>query len=443
MKILHYSLGLPPYRSGGLTKYSLDIMKEQEKQGDEVYLLFPGKLLMTNKKTEIKFFGIKESIRIYEIINPLPVPLLDGTLEPMRFMTSCDEDIFMYFLEKMQFDVVHIHTLMGLHKEMLLACKKLGIKVVFTTHDYYGLCTKVNFVDNSGCVCKKRDVIKCLKCNATGFNKKKLYILQSPMYRILKSNKVFSLLKKIKKFKNSIQVPKADIVIDKDKYEKLLKYYEDMFLLVDVFLFNSDVTKNIYEKYLKVKGEVVYITHGDIKDRRKKKKFKKDNLNITFLGPTEGYKGFNLLVLTMEELKKRNINNINLNVYGKINVTSNILPNNIYLNGTYNQDDLENIFSSTDLVIVPSIWYETFGFNTIEALSYGVPVIVSSRVGSRVLIESNFKENIFNPNVEEILRIIIRMFDDKGILQEQNEKICESSFKYYIEDHVKRIKEFY
>lgn len=31
MKILHYNLGLPPYRSGGLTKYSTDLMIEQSK----------------------------------------------------------------------------------------------------------------------------------------------------------------------------------------------------------------------------------------------------------------------------------------------------------------------------------------------------------------------------------------------------------------------------
>ena len=26
MRVLHYTLGFPPYRSGGLTKYALDLM---------------------------------------------------------------------------------------------------------------------------------------------------------------------------------------------------------------------------------------------------------------------------------------------------------------------------------------------------------------------------------------------------------------------------------
>lgn len=29
MKILHYSLGLPPYRTGGLTKFATDLMEQQ------------------------------------------------------------------------------------------------------------------------------------------------------------------------------------------------------------------------------------------------------------------------------------------------------------------------------------------------------------------------------------------------------------------------------
>lgn len=37
---LHYSLGLPPYRSGGLTKYCTDLMVEQAKSNDEIFYYF-------------------------------------------------------------------------------------------------------------------------------------------------------------------------------------------------------------------------------------------------------------------------------------------------------------------------------------------------------------------------------------------------------------------
>ena len=36
MRILHYALGFPPWRTGGLTKYCVDLMLTQKEQGYEV-----------------------------------------------------------------------------------------------------------------------------------------------------------------------------------------------------------------------------------------------------------------------------------------------------------------------------------------------------------------------------------------------------------------------
>ena len=49
MRILHYSLGFPPYRTGGLTKFCLDLMIEQKNEGDEVALLWPGQMGFIDK----------------------------------------------------------------------------------------------------------------------------------------------------------------------------------------------------------------------------------------------------------------------------------------------------------------------------------------------------------------------------------------------------------
>ena len=42
MRIVHYLLGIPPVRDGGLVKYVLDMAKVQHKFGEEVYILVPG-----------------------------------------------------------------------------------------------------------------------------------------------------------------------------------------------------------------------------------------------------------------------------------------------------------------------------------------------------------------------------------------------------------------
>ena len=41
MKILHYTLGFQPQRTGGLVKYAEDLMLEQIAQGYQVAALYP------------------------------------------------------------------------------------------------------------------------------------------------------------------------------------------------------------------------------------------------------------------------------------------------------------------------------------------------------------------------------------------------------------------
>ena len=42
MRVLHLSLGLPPFRTGGLNRYCADLMQQQVEDGQDVLLLYPG-----------------------------------------------------------------------------------------------------------------------------------------------------------------------------------------------------------------------------------------------------------------------------------------------------------------------------------------------------------------------------------------------------------------
>ena len=53
MKIVEYTLGLPPYRRGGLPRYSTDLSKELAKNND-VYLMYPGEINPFSKQIKLK-----------------------------------------------------------------------------------------------------------------------------------------------------------------------------------------------------------------------------------------------------------------------------------------------------------------------------------------------------------------------------------------------------
>ena len=447
MRILHYSLGLPPYRSGGLTKYCTDLMIEQIKLENEVFLMFPGRMsFIKDENPKIKYYRNYKNIKVFELVNPLPVPLLKGIYKPELFYKACDKDVFINFLKKINVDIVHVHTFMGLYKEFLVACKELGIKTVFTSHDYFGICPKVNFINYKGKRCEDINFEECYKCNITGDSIKKIKILQSQQYRYIKDKGIVDKLKKYIKSGSNINLKEKNQVKVKNssrayQYLALSKYYYSMFENIDKIFFNSELAKSIYQKYIDTDNIVIPITHGGIKDNRKIKDYNQNKiLKLTYLGPYKEYKGFNLLCNVMEEIKKEGYSKIILNAYGDTNTTLET-HKNITIRGKYTHSDLNTIFESTDVLIVPSIWNETFGFVVLEALSYGVPVLVTEKVGSKDLIYN--KEFIKGEIVELSISImkdkIIQFYKDRTILKMYNYNIVNENFEYSLDKHCKRI----
>lgn len=449
MNILHYSLGLPPYRSGGLTKYTIDLIEEQINQGENVSLLFPGKIKLVNSKVNIKKYKNYKKIKVYELINPLPVPLLNGVCNIEKYTKKCDKQLFKCFLKERNIEVIHVHTFMGLYKEFLDAAKSLNIKILYTTHDYFGLCPKVNFLDLKGNVCLERCNEKCSKCNITSYNINTIKILQSGIYRFAKNQGLILKFKKfLRKYKkvNKVNIEKNDKEVDLNfeikNYNKLFNYYNDMFNKIDFFLFNSNVTKHMYERFLDVKGKVISITHKDIVDKRIIRKYNTKKLKLCYLGPYKEYKGFNLMLDMMKSFENEGILDITLDCYGDEYKKDGLGPN-IILNGKYSYKDLSTIFNKVDLVIVPSLWYETFGFIVLEAISFGVPVMVTEKVGSKDIIKSEFWNRGFVVKEDEVKQKVLEIFNDKNILKEINKNIVKSNFNYDISNHCKEIKNYY
>lgn len=443
MRILHYSLGLPPYRSGGLTKYCTDLMVEQAKSNDEVFLLFPGKInFIKEDDIKIKFYRDYKRVKVYELINPLPVPILKGVFNPGLFTKTCDKNVLKNFLETIKIDIVHIHTFMGLYKEFLEVCKELGIKIVFTSHDYFGLCPKVNFIDYQGILCEDINFEKCAKCNVSGYSIKTIKILQSQTYRYIKDKGIIDKLKKhvnLNKNNNSIEENNigTEKISGKDEYITLSKYYHSMFQLIDQIFFNSELARSIYQRHIDVEGVTISITHSGIKDNRRIKEYNQnESLKLTYLGPYKEYKGFNFLCDVMEKLQNKGYHEIVLNAYGDTNTNLETYTN-VKINGRYSYSDLNTIFENTDILIVPSIWNETFGFITLEALSYGVPVLVTNKVGSKDLVckDGFTKGEVIELSKDVMGNRIEQLYKDKTILQKYNYNIVNDNFEYSMDKH--------
>ncbi len=431
-------------------------MREQRKKGHEVSLLWPGQMGFFIKQTTVKFRGINDingaKIKSFEVINPLPVPYDEGIADIQKFTEAGNKEIYKAFMNEYKPDVIHVHTFMGLHKNFMTAAKEMGIRTVFSTHDFFPVCPKVTLFKN-GDVCKCADSFEeCGKCNSSALSINKIRLLQSPMYRALKESWPVKKLRKRHRdafFDNlndavsgdTVDVGNGTALKSSDekigRYRELRKYYSEMLDLFDFIHFNSSLTERVYSKYFgELKGAVIHISHGDIRDCRKKKSFQGDLIRMRYLGNYSGAKGFFYLRNTLDRLWEIR-RDFRLDVHFEPPEPREY----IRTNKRYTYDELGEIFDDTDVLIVPSLWYETFGYTVLEALSYGVPVIITDRVGAGeimaegagIIADVSDKDSLFN-----ILKGL-----NRKMLAECNKVIFSSQSIITMGDFADYIKEKY
>lgn len=411
MKILHYFLGFPPYRTGGLTKYATDLMSSQAKEGHEVVALWPGSIISYNASPIIKKRKAVGSIENYELVNPLPVSLDEGIWDIDAYTKSCDGTGYRAFLEKLRPDVVHIHTLMGLHKEFVEIAHSLNIKTVMTSHDYFGLCPKVTMFRFGKCCDNDHGCRDCIQCNLSALSLRKIQLIQSPIYRQLKNTWVVKKLRKHHRgaFFQELQMPEmpeCDIEEVAAGYRKLREYYLGIYRVIDTIHFNSTLTEEIYNRFFTPRNsKVISISHSEIRDNRKIKHSINDKFRIFCLAPAKSFKGFEILREALNQLWETEKNSFELYVFSPVNKA---MPYMHVQEEGYAYEEFPMLMRNADLVVAPSIWYETFGFTVLEALSYGVPVVVSDHMGAKDIVGQS-GIIVETGNVEQLKNAILKM----------------------------------
>ena len=378
MTIVHYFLGFPPYRTGGLTRYAVDLMLAQVKDKQRVCALWPGRMTLFNKKVRIL-----KNKKSYNALD-------EGIKDVDAFMKHCDEKIYENWISLLHPDVIHVHTLMGIHSEFFSSAHKLGVRVVYTTHDYYGLCPKVTFYRNHS-VCDGSNCNACCMCNETALSLTKIIMLQSHFYVRIKNLKMIKYLRKIHRSKifneSNVQIQSDKFFKDGKKYEILRLFYIKMLENIDLIHFNSTISEKIFRRFITPKDSVVLsISHSNVVDNRVKRLHKRDDtLRIAFLSPAKPYKGFDVLKKALDMICEKNLMKIELKVFAPVNNPSSYM---VVKEDGFIHSQLQEIMDSVDVLIAPSVWYETFGFTVLEALSFGVPVIVSDRVGAKDIVKN-------------------------------------------------------
>ena len=159
-------------------------------------------------------------------------------------------------------------------------------------------------------------------------------------------------------------------------------------------------------------------------------------MKITYLAPAKPFKGFDILKAALDELWEEGHRNFELNIFS---LTNKVSP---YMNmqDGYKYEELERIFDWTDILIAPSVCYETFGFTVLEALSYGVPVLVSENVGAKDIINN---EGVRFSVEDDLKTILENLIEDRRQLKIINTNSVNSIQRFDFNTHLDEISQLY
>ena len=300
-------------------------------------------------------------------------------------------------LNSNSFDIAHLHIYYGkLSSSILPEIKSAGIPIIQTLHEYKIICP-VSKLYNGVEICKKckgnqfHNVITN-RCNRGNFLRSILSYIESSVSLSMGSQK-----------------------------------------LIDHFITVSDYQKNILID-MGIAPEKLTTVHNFIDAEHIPVNFEKENY-ILYFGRIEKEKGIDTLLEAMSKIKK-NTRLVFMGDGGYSNHLVKTIEKNNFKNidfiGFKTGRELISVIMNASIVIVPSIWYEPFGYTVVEAMACGTPVIGSNLGGITEIIDEDKNGMIFNAgNSDELADKINYLISSPTLIKEMGKSArfkIENSF---------------
>ena len=309
---------------------------------------------------------------------------------------------FKRLLEILNVDTVFVNQIVS-HPDPLNIIKLIEISnkpYVFAFHDYFAICPNWNLVSPSGWFCGLNNTSEfCRMClSSNNYSDHKIFYSES-----------------------------FDLNIWRESWREFLEKAKSV-------LFFSEASRKIVEKVYKLENGIV-IEH--YVEPLSKASVRNDGiLTVGVLGAIGFPKGWHVVKKLAGELKNHPIRFVVIGVTAEIH--ERYEKDNLIITGRFRREELPKIVEeyNVDVVLIPSVWPETYSYTTTEAIMMGLPVIVfnmgaqAERVkrlnaGFAVNDYDELKQLIANINSE----IVVRKGESNEItLKEWGEKYESSVF---------------
>lgn len=280
-------------------------------------------------------------------------------------------------------DLIHVHHLLGHTIDIFSVAKECRIPVVFTVHDYYAVCPRINLLDDMSRYCHNiNNLESCANC-----------------------------------LSKTLQLPRGYI---KEWRHCFLHVFKECSCIVAPSQSAIDI---LYHYYPEVANKSLVIGHGHGKGllnlQPTTRTHSGDLFHIGCIGVLAQHKGLKLFYKLARDGDFTG--KVKWSVFGTSDIHSEpgYYPTaNIIIHGTYSgYEELRSMVQEepVDLMLFLSTWPETFSYTLSEAWALGIPVLVSD-LGA---LKERVKENgggwtVDVSDAEEVKRKIASTMRDRA-----------------------------
>ncbi len=301
-------------------------------------------------------------------------------------------------------DLVHIHHLTGLSTTIVETIKAGGLPLVMTLHDFWTVCPRGQRMTKELDLCENVDRNLCFHCLGGIWpqffsNRAAEPTEVDPRGKLAPSNLA--------------------------AFDRHLQY---ILGLVDILVTPSEYHRERMLEFPISTDRIVALPHGldhgpfrNAAAMRHPRPVKR----IGYIGSVIPVKGVHVL---MDAFKMLGRADIELHIHGegfafhddttyvdRLKARS-IGQRNIFFEGPYKPADLPRILANLDILVVPSLWWETFCLTIREGLMAGVPVVASDLGAMREALDGEENGLLFRPgDARDLADRLIQLIEDDGL----------------------------
>lgn len=320
-------------------------------------------------------------------------------------------------------DIVHAMHLQGLSASVLDVFESLGLPVVYTAADFWTVCPVVDLRRHDGELCSGPEVSHCIRCVASrnpdpGVRKR------ADLPRAVTA--AAGLLSRTPLARKSRALGQVADVRDRPSFirEKMKS--------VDLVLAYTGLTRDL----LSLNGVGVGKTHVshygiDTAPAAEARRLRRPSttLRVGFVGTLAPHKGPDLAVRAFEALPPGL--DATLVIHGAADQPYDDElgalargDKRISFRGAFAREELTDVFSEMDVLVVPSRWYENAPGVIFEAFAAGVPVVATDLGGMSEFVRHGRNGLLFGLNDAEDLAEQLRcLMEEPGLLAKLREGI--------------------